>query len=115
TAAAAAEPQPPPLAAIPSQLPVPPAVPGLPTIASPESEISEVVIEAPEPRFAAPTLRDRIGRIWAPVLINGHGPYRLVLDTGATHSAIIPQVVDSLGISLAAATSVRVTGVTGSA
>jgi hypothetical protein len=77
-------------------------------------EISEVVIEAPEPRFAAPTLRDRIGRIWAPVLINGRGPYRLVLDTGATHSAIIAQVANSLGIPVGRISTVRVTGVTGS-
>jgi predicted aspartyl protease len=73
------------------------------------------VIEAPEPRFAAPTLRDRIGRIWAPVLINGRGPYRLVLDTGATHSAIVAQVASSLGIPVADFSTVRVTGVTGSA
>jgi hypothetical protein len=83
--------------------------------APPQEEISEVVIEAPEPRFAAPTLRDRIGRIWAPVLINGRGPYRLVLDTGATHSAIISHVVTSLGIPISALANVRVTGVTGSA
>ena len=81
----------------------------------PDAEISEVVIEAPEPRFAAPTLRDRIGRIWAPVLINGRGPYRLVLDTGATHSAIVAQVANSLGIPVATFSTVRVTGVTGSA
>jgi len=83
--------------------------------APPQEEISEVVIEAPEPRFVAPTLRDRIGRIWAPVLINGRGPYRLVLDTGATHSAIISHVVTSLGIPVSALANVRVTGVTGSA
>ncbi len=87
----------------------------IPNPALSEPDMSQVVVEAPEPRFAAPTLRDRIGRIWAPVLINGRGPYRLVLDTGATHSAIIAQVADSLGISLAAASTVRVTGVTGSA
>jgi predicted aspartyl protease len=80
----------------------------------PDAEISEVVIEAPEPRFAAPTLRDRIGRIWAPVLINGRGPYRLVLDTGATHSAIVAQVANNLGIPISDFSSVRVTGVTGS-
>lgn len=85
-----------------------------PTVA-PEDEISEVVVQAPEPRFAAPTLRDRIGRIWAPVLINGRGPYRLVLDTGATHSAIVAQVVSSLGIPVSEFSNVRVTGVTGSA
>jgi Aspartyl protease len=83
--------------------------------ASADSELAEITIQAPEPRFAAPTLRDRIGRIWAPVLINGHGPYRLVLDTGATHSAIVPGVVDSLGIPISSLSNIRVTGVTGTA
>ena len=83
--------------------------------ATPDTEISEIIIQAPEPRFAAPTLRDRIGRIWAPVLIDGRGPYRLVLDTGATHSAIVPQVADSLGIPRSTLSNVRVTGVTGTA
>ena len=89
----------------------PPLVPPVPS----DDALSEVVIQAPEPRYAAPTLRDRIGRVWAPVLINGRGPYRLVLDTGASHSAIIAQVADSLGIPVAEFASVRVTGVTGSA
>ena len=80
-----------------------------------EPEISQIVVQAPEPRYAAPTLRDRIGRIWAPVVINRRGPYRLVLDTGATRAAVIPQVVDSLGVPVAQLASVRVTGVTGSA
>ena len=61
--------------------------------ANPADAVSEVVVEAPEPRYAAPTLRDRIGRIWAPVLINGRGPYRLVLDTGASHSAWAPVTI----------------------
>jgi predicted aspartyl protease len=91
--------------------PLPPAPAG----ESAESEITQIVVEAPEPRYAAPTLRDRIGRIWAPVVINGRGPYRLVLDTGATRSAVIPQVVNSLGVPVAQLASVRVTGVTGSA
>ena len=41
-----------------------------------------------------PTRRDRIGRIWAPVLVNGAGPFRLVLDTGASHSALTARVVE---------------------
>jgi hypothetical protein len=112
-----------PLASPDVTLPTQAVPPGAPDAGAPgavaevpaQEEISEVVIEAPEPRFAAPTLRDRIGRIWAPVLINGRGPYRLVLDTGATHSAIISHVVTSLGIPLSTLASVRVTGVTGSA
>jgi Aspartyl protease len=80
-----------------------------------EAAIPQVLIEAPEPRFAAPTLRDRIGRIWAPVFINGQGPFRLVLDTGASHSAIIAAVAASLGIPVSDTANVRVSGVTGSA
>ena len=102
--------------------PIPLSVPAFPStspsaseVTVPDDEISEVVVQAPEPRFAAPTLRDRIGRVWAPVLINGRGPYRMVLDTGATHSAIISQVAVSLGIPVGDYSTVRVTGVTGTA
>ena len=95
--------------------PVTPSVGTPPEVASSDTELSEVLVQAPEPRFAAPTLRDRIGRIWAPVMINGRGPYRMVLDTGATHSAIVAQVADSLGIPVGAYSVIRVTGVTGSA
>jgi len=76
--------------------------------------LDEVVVSAPEPRYVAPTTRDRIGRIWAPVLINGKGPYRLVLDTGATRSAVIQRVVDDAGLPVRAK-PVRLRGVTGSA
>jgi len=76
--------------------------------------LEEVVVSAPEPRYVAPTTRDRIGRIWAPVLINGKGPYRLVLDTGASRSAVIQRVVDEVGLPVRAK-SVRLRGVTGSA
>ncbi len=76
--------------------------------------LSEVVVQAPEPRFVARTTRDRIGRIWAPVLIDGKGPFRLVLDTGANHSAVIPSTAAALG-SPGAANAMVVTGFTGSA
>lgn len=70
-------------------------------------------MQTTEPRFVAPTRRDRIGRIWAPVLIDGKGPYRLVLDTGATRSAIAARAALSLGNAHIAET--KVTGFTGSA
>jgi len=76
--------------------------------------LSEIIVEAPEPRFVAPTRRDKIGRIWAPVLINGQGPFRLVLDTGASHSAITAQVAEMLGIAPDATRPVLLRGVTGS-
>ena len=63
----------------------------------------------------APTRRDRIGRIWAPVLINDKGPFRLVLDTGASHSAVISEVPAALGIAISKDHDVILRGVTGSA
>jgi predicted aspartyl protease len=80
-----------------------------------EEPIQEIEISAPEPRYVAPTLRDRIGRIWAPVLINGKGPYKMVLDTGANHSAVTKAVAASLGMQLDPASQVLLHGVTGSA
>lgn len=82
-----------------------------PAVAAP---LGEVVVEAPEPRYVAPTRRDRIGRIWAPVLINDQGPFRLVLDTGASHSAVNASVPAALGIVLSPDHDVMLRGVTGS-
>jgi predicted aspartyl protease len=76
--------------------------------------LSEIVIESPEPRFVAPTRRDKIGRIWAPVMINGRGPFRLVLDTGASRSAVNAHVAQILGIEPDVTQSVLLRGVTGS-
>jgi hypothetical protein len=92
------------------------AVPGLaaPGLAVPD-ELPQVSISAPEPRYVAPTRRDRIGRIWAPVMINGRGPFRLVLDTGASHSGVTARVAETLGIPLDQSPPVMLRGVTGSA
>jgi predicted aspartyl protease len=76
--------------------------------------LSEIVVEAAEPRFVAPTLRDKIGRIWAPVMINGKGPFRLVLDTGASSSGITAQAAERLGIAPDHSRPVLLRGVTGS-
>ena len=73
----------------------------------------EVIVDAPEPRYVAPTLRDRIGRVWAPVYINGKGPFRLVLDTGANRTAVIPALADRLGMPVET-TPVKLLGATGS-
>jgi predicted aspartyl protease len=78
-------------------------------------ELAEIMVEAHEPRFVAPTRRDQIGRIWAPVFINGRGPFRLVLDTGATHSAVTAMVAMALGIPTGESPAVTLRGVTGAA
>jgi hypothetical protein len=77
-------------------------------------QLTEVVVKAAEPRFVAPTRRDRIGRIWAPVYINDRGPFRLVLDSGASHSGINTQVAEALGLPLDQSRHVLLRGVTGS-
>jgi len=82
--------------------------------ASDVDEPTEILIEAPEPRYVAPTRRDRIGRIWAPVYINDKGPFRMVLDTGANRSGITAQVATALGVAPDAAAPVMLQGATGS-
>ena len=81
---------------------------------SPVTALPDVTVSAPEPRYVAPTTRDRIGRIWAPVLINGQGPFRLVLDTGASSSAVTARVAEALRLPVYVG-SVNLRGVTGSA
>ena len=88
--------------------------PSMPTAATID-ELTEIMVEAPEPRYVSPTRRDQIGRIWAPVMINGHGPFRLVLDTGASHSAVTALVAIALGIPTDQSPPVILRGVTGSA
>ena len=72
-------------------------------------------MSAREPRYAAPTTRDRIGRVWVPVRINNKGPFRLVLDSGATHSAVTAKVASQLGLSVKDSPPAMMRGVTGSA
>lgn len=97
--------------------PPPPAAPAdedrAPSVLPPAA-LPEVTVAAPEPRYVAPTLRDRIGRIWAPVFINGEGPFRLVLDTGASRSAVTAKVAEALGIPIEESSRVTLHGVTGS-
>ena len=88
------------------------AAQGLPT---PAEQLEEVIVQTTEPRYVSPTRRDRIGRIWAPVLIDGKGPYRLVLDTGASRSAITTRAARSLGGAPVATGTTLVTGFTGTA
>jgi predicted aspartyl protease len=80
-----------------------------------ETDLTEIIVSAPEPRYVAPTRRDRIGRIWAPVYLDGKGPFRLVLDTGASHSAVTARVADALGEHARTGFTARVRGVTGTA
>jgi hypothetical protein len=76
--------------------------------------MEDISVTANEPRYVAPTRRDKIGRIWAPVLVNGKGPFRLVLDTGASHSALTARTAQLVGIPLDMQHTVMLRGATGS-
>ncbi|GFE87544.1 hypothetical protein GCM10011488_24980 [Steroidobacter agaridevorans] len=106
-----------PFACLANDVDVPPAPPppvaASTEAASSEDSVEEVVVAAPEPRYVAPTLRDRIGRVWAPVYINGKGPYKLVLDTGANRTAVIPALAKKIGTP-AGTNVLKVLGATGS-
>jgi hypothetical protein len=80
-----------------------------------DETIQEIVITGREPRYVERTRRDKIGRIWAPVYLNGKGPYRFVLDTGASRSGMVPRVVDSLGLVRERNGNLLLRGVTGTA
>ncbi|HMA00576.1 MAG TPA: retropepsin-like aspartic protease [Steroidobacteraceae bacterium] len=89
--------------------------PGAAAVPDAADALAEILVEAREPRYVAPTRRDQIGRIWAPVFINNRGPFRLVLDTGASHSGVTAMVALALGIPTDQSPPVTLRGVTGSA
>jgi len=76
---------------------------------------SPAEIDESGPQFATPTTMDQIGRIVAPVMINGRGPFKLMVDTGANRSLITTTVADALGLDYRSAPLVTMNGVTGSA
>jgi len=65
--------------------------------------------------LAIPTRLDRIGRVIVPVTINGQGPFRFIVDTGASHSTVSPQLAALLGLTPSLDTAIRVNGITGTA
>jgi predicted aspartyl protease len=67
------------------------------------------------PLYAVPTMRDRAGRLIAPVYINGFGPFRFLLDTGATHTAVTEDAARRLNLIVNTASRSSVQGVNGSA
>jgi hypothetical protein len=80
-----------------------------------DEAVEEIFITGREPRYVERTRRDRIGRIWAPVYLNGKGPFRFVLDTGASRSGLVPHVVDDLGLTRERNGNLLLRGVTGTA
>ena len=81
--------------------------------ASPE-DLSGALAD-PEPLFAAPTRLDRIGRVMTNVMVNGKGPFRFVIDTGASRSTLAPHLAKALNLQPSIGRNVMLNGVTGAA
>ena len=47
---------------------------------------------------AGPTRSDRHGRVIAPVMVNGQGPFRFIVDTGANRSVLSTTLAQVLGL-----------------
>lgn len=91
-----------------SALPASSPGPDLPAVAGTPGE------EAPQTIYVARTEPDRIGRIMAPVLVNGQGPFAFIVDTGASRSVIAPRIVERLGLVPDPGHQLSLTGITGS-
>jgi predicted aspartyl protease len=48
-------------------------------------------------------------------MVNGKGPFRFIVDTGATHSTVSPRLVHALGLQPTEVPSIVVNGITGTA
>lgn len=66
-----------------------------------------------KPLFAAPTRFDSVGRIIAPVMVDGKGPFRFLVDTGADGSMISGRLARQLGLTPVQGGGEQVEGTTG--
>jgi predicted aspartyl protease len=91
-----------------STLRLPPTPPQAASQSDPAADPSDLQ------QYAVSTRFDRIGRIIAPVMINGRGPFRFMLDTGATHTVLAESTLAKLDRITDPDTHVPISGITGS-
>jgi predicted aspartyl protease len=83
---------------------------------APPLSVSPSASPAPAPPlYDARAQADHIGRILVPFRVNGQGPFRFVLDTGANRTVLTPRLIEMLGLQVAHDSRVTMSGVTGSA
>lgn len=64
----------------------------------PPPELTEAQANAPAEYALGSTRSDRLGRVIAPVSVNGQGPFRFIVDTGANRSVLSQQLAEQLGL-----------------
>lgn len=76
-------------------------------------ELAEFQTLAPADYEAGSTRRDGLGRVVAPVSVNGRGPFRFIVDTGANRSVLSRTLAEQLGLTPSGSSEVHsVHGVT---
>jgi hypothetical protein len=68
---------------------------------------------AAQAQFAVASIPGRIGMIVAPVMLNGHGPFRFMIDTGATRTVLADSTLAKLNLSADPTAMIIVRGVSG--
>lgn len=83
-------------------------------VAAAERSTPPVAAPAEPVIYASRTTEDSIGRILAPVWLNGRGPFLFIVDTGANRTVLSPETARKLGIDARNGGRAVVHGVTGS-
>ena len=81
--------------------------------ASPGLLSAAPVVSSANALFACPTQPDRSGRVVAAVMLDGKGPFRFLVDSGANASMISPRLVPLLQLHLNHDSVMQVDGATG--
>jgi predicted aspartyl protease len=82
-----------------------------PAMAQTETAIS-LAAEAALPSETLAVTEDAVSRLTVPVMVNGQGPFRFLIDTGSDRSAVSKELADKLALpSLAKARLVSMSGV----
>lgn len=61
-------------------------------------DLAEYQQITPEDIAAGPTRLDRLGRVVAPISVNGQGPFRFIVDTGANRSVLSQGLAERMGL-----------------
>ena len=85
----------------------------LPAMAMAAPHVSAVKPDPADLLFAVPSRMDRVGRIVVPVMIDGKGPFRFLVDTGADGSLVSAALAHTLGLVPSLIPNERVEGTTG--
>ena len=68
---------------------------------------------AEESLLDIPLAKDAAGRLLVPAYVNGHGPYRFMLDSGASHCAVTRELVRRLELPSAGAAPLSIVSTVG--